>query len=198
MKDGSYFLPDETVAFNGHTLTLAELQDLIMIAGDMGIGVEEAIFRYGWQTQFSEVAAELAARYPDSYAGAAIVDDGCGAWIAFNGPVPPQATGLVDSLPVPVRLIGERGFAEAELVEVLEEAYFEIYGHPGIANATGGSDIDTGVITIEAQPDPSIPSGDWSALCARLRPPQPANPAITIELILVEDLESGPGRTQNC
>jgi hypothetical protein len=35
-------------------------------------------------------------------------------------------------------------------------------------------------------------------LCARLRPPQPANPAITIELILVEDLESGPGRTQAC
>jgi hypothetical protein len=45
MEDGSYFLPDETVGFNGHTLTLAELQDLIMIAGDMGIGVEEAIFR---------------------------------------------------------------------------------------------------------------------------------------------------------
>lgn len=198
MEDGSLLLPNEMVEFNGHTIELALLVDLMAVAEQEGIGIEEAIFRYGWQNDFAAVADELEAAYPDQFAGAAIVNGGCGAWIAFSGPVPARAVALVDALPVPVELIGQRGFAQEELVTTMEEVYFSIYGHPDIVNAGGSTDQETGVITIEAQPAASVPTDQWGALCERLAPPPPANPAFTIELTLVDDLESRPSRTHRC
>src|SRR5690606_2833901 len=198
LEDGSFLLPNETVEFNGHTVELPLLVDLMMIAEEKGIGIEEAIFRYGWHNEFAAVAAELEAAYPDRFAGAAIVNDGCGAWIAFSGPVPARAATLVEALPVPVELIGQRGFSQEELVTAMEEVYFSIYEHPDIVNASGSTDQETGVITIAAQPAASIPADPWGALGGRLMPPPPANPAFAIELTLVDDLESHPSRTCRC
>jgi hypothetical protein len=192
-------LADEIVEFNGHRLPIAELVDLMWIADDMGISVEEAIFRYGWQTQFSEVATRLESTYPDQFAGAAIVDNGCRARIAFRGPVPDLAVELAATLPVRVELVGDTGFSQAELVDTLQEVYGPIVTHPEIANASGGPDPETGIIQIHAQPrGPTTPT-ERAALCARLQPPPPDNPSITVQLTLVEDLDAGPRtRTHVC
>lgn len=195
--DGSYHLPSVTVEVGGHTLALAELQDLMFIAADRGVSVEEAIFRYGWQDQFSRVVTDIEQTYPDMFAGAAIVDDGCGAWIAFAGAVPGRTADLVKPLPVPVELIGDRGYTEAELVDVLETAYFSIYNHPEVINASGGPDPATGVIMIHAQPRDGTTLADRVMLCQQLQPPPPGNPAITVRVILAEDLIGG-GRTHTC
>ena len=185
-------LPDVIVEFNGHRLPLAELVDIMWVAEELGISVEEGIFRFGWQNQFAAIATELEERYPDRFAGAAIVDSGCGAWIAFSGSVPDLAVELAGTLPVRVDLLGDRGFAERELVEALHEAYVPIAQHPDVLHASGGPDGETGVITIYAQPRGSTGPAERDELCARLRPRPPANPTITIQLILVEDLDSGP------
>jgi hypothetical protein len=195
--DGSYYLPSVTVEVGGHMLPLAELEDLMWVAADRGISVEEAIFRYSWQGQFSRIVTEVERAYPDMFAGAAIVDDGCGAWIAFKGAVPQRVPDLVQPVPVPVELIGDRGYAEAELVDVLETVYFRIHDHPDVINASGGPDSATGVITIYAQPRDSTTLADRVTLCEQLRPPSPANPAITIRVLLTEDLVRG-GRTHAC
>jgi hypothetical protein len=52
--------------------------------------------------------------------------------------------------------------------------------------------ISAGVITIHAQPRRSTGSGEGDIVCGALRPSPPANPAITIEVILVEDIDAGP------
>jgi hypothetical protein len=106
------FLSSETVEFNGHRLPVAELVDLLRIAEDSGISVEEAIFRYGWQNQFAIAATELEETYPEKFAGAGVIDDGCRAWIAFSGTVPDPANELAEAVPVPVDLIGDRGFPQ--------------------------------------------------------------------------------------
>lgn len=90
---------NQTVEFNGHRLPIAELQDLMWIAADDGIPLEEAIFRYGWQNQFAHAATELEENHPYEFAGAGIVNNGCGAWIAFSGAVPAEAFDLTASIP---------------------------------------------------------------------------------------------------
>lgn len=47
-------------------------------------------------------------------------------------------------------------------------------------------------------PPPRFRRNQWGALCDRLRPPPLANPAFTIELTLVDDLESRPLRAYRC
>lgn len=190
--DGAMLLPSVQVEFNGHRLNLAALVDLMTIAEQYGIGVEEAIFRWGWQEQFSDLLSEVTSRYPEQYTGGAITADGCGAWIGFTGPVPPAAAGLVADLPVPVELVADRGFAEAELADLVPEVYYPVYEHPEVANAMGSPDHETGVITIHAQPRGSTTQAERDRVCAALQPPAPANPAIMVRVILVENLDTWP------
>ena len=190
-------LSSETVEFNGHRMPVAELVDLLRMAEESGISLEEAIFRYGWQNQLAIATTELEETYPDQFAGAGVIDDGCRAWIAFRGSVPDPARELAEAAPVPVDLIGDRGFSAGELGDTLREAYYKLVQHPEVANASGGTDIEAGVITIHAQPRNSTSPGERDVMCRALRPSPPANPAITIELVLVEYF--GPGtRTHAC
>ena len=171
--------------------------DLLRMAEESGISLEEAIFRYGWQNQLAIATTELEETYPDQFAGAGVIDDGCRAWIAFRGSVPDPARELAEAAPVPVDLIGDRGFSAGELGDTLREAYDKLVQHPEVAIASGGTDIEAGVITIHAQPRNSTSPGERDVMCRALRPSPPANPAITIELVLVEYF--GPGtRTHTC
>jgi hypothetical protein len=113
--------------------------------------------------------------------------------------VPDLAVELAATLPVRVELVGDTGFSQAELVDTLQEVYDPIVTHPEIANASGGPDPETGIIQIHAQPrGPTTPT-ERAALCARLQPPPPDNPSITVQLTLVEDLDAGPRtRTHVC
>jgi hypothetical protein len=78
--------------------TPAELDDLRTLSHDLGISFEEAIRVYGWRRSFGQLVADIASRYPDDFAGAAI-DDGTGQpWIGFKDSVPADAHALVGSL----------------------------------------------------------------------------------------------------
>lgn len=167
----------------------AALEDIAFIAEQDGIPMDEAIARYGWQSCFGEVTSYVSETYSDQYAGAAIVDDGRRAWIAFKGEVPEEVSDLVAAIPVPVDLIGGRGFSEIELNETLQSVYADISSHGEVAAANGSYDIETGVITIHAQPLQTLTEpDDRQQLRDRLLPDQPANTAITIDVVVVDEL----------
>jgi hypothetical protein len=167
----------------------AELEDIGFIAERDGIPLDEAIARYGWQSCFVEVVNHLKGTYPDKYAGAAITDGGRGAWIAFKGDVPEEAAALVEAIPVAVQLIGGRGYSEAELDEVFLAVYYDILGHEDVLTASGGYEIETGVITIQVQPREGFEDPvQRQRLREVLQPKQPANATITVEVIIVDEL----------
>jgi hypothetical protein len=169
-----------------------ELEDIAFIAEQDGLPLDEAIARYGWQGCFGEVTSYLNEVYSDQYAGAAIVEDGRGAWIAFKGDIPEEAHGLVEAIPVTVELIGGRGFSESELTETLQSVYPHISDHRDVVAANGSYDIETGVITIHAQPMATLTDSDQrERLRETLQPDQPANTAITIEVVVVDELGGG-------
>lgn len=172
--------------------TPAESEDLEFIAEQEGIELEEAVERYGWQTCFAEIATSLSERHPDDYAGAAIVDDGRAAWIAFRGEVPAEAAELAAEVPVPVDLIGDRGFAEAELDETLRAVHGAVSDHPDVATSSGGYDIETGHITILAQPHDDVSDDEREQLRDALQPEQPENEAVTVEVDVVDDIGAHP------
>ncbi len=68
----------------------AEMRDLQTVAEQMGISLQAAIDRYAWNDNFSLAAAMVSESFPDSYAGAEIVNANS-AWIAFRGDAPPGA-----------------------------------------------------------------------------------------------------------
>lgn len=179
----------ETVVETDCEPSPAELEDIAFIAEQDGIPLNEAISRYGWQTCFVEVTSYLSETYSDQYAGAAIVEDGRRAWIAFKGDVPNEASDLIEAIPVPVDLVGGRGFSEVELNETLQSLYADISSDEEVAASNGGYDIETGVITIQVQPLQTLTEPDQrEQLRERLLPDQPTNTAITVDVIVVDEL----------
>jgi len=169
----------------------AALQDIGTMAEQDGIAMDEAIARYGWQQCFSELVADVQASYPGSYAGAAIVDDGRRAWIAFTEPVPDDVVELAAQVPVPVQLLDDREVTEAELNEALQARYGEVAGHDDIVAASGSFDVETGVITIRAQPADRLSQAERDQLLATLRSTSASNPAIAFDVALVVELGGG-------
>jgi hypothetical protein len=177
-----------------------ELEDIAFIAEQDGIPLDDAVERYGWQGCFVEVTGYLSEVYSDQYAGAAVVDEGRGAWIAFKDEIPGEVPDLVEAIPVTVELIGGKGFSEAELNETLQLVYADISNHEDVVAANGSYDIETGVVTIDAQPLETVPDPDErERLRETLQPDQPVNTAITIEVIVVDELggvdEGSAGQT---
>lgn len=170
----------------------AELEDITFTAEQEGIPLDEALARYGWQSCFVEVTSYLTENYPSEYAGAAIVEDGRGAWIAFKADIPDEVAGLVDAIPVTVELIGGRGFSEAELNEVLQSVYANISTDEEVVASNGSYDIETGVITIQVQPSESLNQSEQrEQLRTRLLPEPPANAAISVDVVVVDELGGG-------
>jgi hypothetical protein len=176
----------------------AELEDIAFIAEQDGIPLDEAIARYGWQPCFGEVTSYLSETYPNGYAGAAIVEDGRRAWIAFKADIPDELASLVEAVPVTVELIGDRGFSEAELNEILQSVYADISIDEEVMASNGGYDIETGVITFHVQPLESLTQpAQREQLRTRLLPDQPANAAITVDVIVVSELVGGDGEASD-
>jgi len=150
--------------------------------------MEEAIARLGWQSCFSEAVDYLQTTYPETYAGAAIVDRGRGAWIAFTGQVPDEAVELAAAIPVAVQLIDDRSVSQAELNETLQAVHAEVSQHDEIVAAGGSYDLETGKVTIQAQPRDTLSEDERERLLETIQPAQPINPAITIEVVLVDEL----------
>lgn len=165
-------------------LTDPERTDFAAIAAHEGWSLTEAVRRIGWQDWFAGLAADLSATFPDAFAGAAITGKGEGGWISFAGPVPDGLAKVVSNLPVPVRLVGGKGFTERELSTAMYEAYLSLLRQPGIADAVGSYDIETGAVTIDVAPEsPGVRASG-------LRFARPANSAIKFELNVVRNIES--------
>lgn len=172
--------------------TSAELEDIDFLAEREGVARDEAIARFGWQKCFSAAADHLRNAHPEEFAGAAIVDGGRGAWVAFRGVAPEEARQWTEEIPVSVELVEGRGFSEAELVHALQTTYEDVQGHEEVLAAAGGYDIETGVITIEAQPrDSTLAAAERDRLHKTLQPAEHDNSAVIVEVELVEELRAG-------
>ncbi|WP_067831200.1 S1 family peptidase [Actinomadura kijaniata] len=165
----------------------AELEDLRLVARSDGISLEEAVRRWGWQGSFLKVTGRLQGRYPGEYSGAEIIGEGSGAWIGFKGAVPPEAVVLARTLPVPVRLIGNKGFSEKELNDATVENFFRVAGHPGVETAEGGYEIASGVIGISV-----APRGHLSANERRRLLRGRAEAPITVSVTIVDRVDASP------
>lgn len=166
----------------------AELRaDVAAIAEQEGWSMSAAVRRVGWQEWFSAIADKLRSRFPDRFAGAAITGKGTGAWIAFADEVPALAGRMTAKLPVPVRLIGDRGFTEAELIDTLNARYAELTRRSDVRDAVGSYDLATGVIDLDVLPAAAVRSArEKASALARLAPRPAANRAIDIDLGLLE------------
>jgi hypothetical protein len=167
----------------------AAMEDIATIAEQKGLTLDEAVARYGWQECFSQLVGQINEAYPDEYAGAAITDEGLGAWVAFKDEIPDGVDDLVAPVPVDVELIGGRGFSESELVEVSESVHSAVSSHPEVAEASSSYDIETGAITVHVEPvNAPAGSAERVELAERLRPEPPGNPAIAVEVVVVNDV----------
>lgn len=183
--------PEEDVATVADAAQ-AELEDLGQQAAEEGITVEEAVARYGWQDDFVAVAGKLRDAHPDTYAGAVISGDGTGAWVAFKGEAPAEAAELAAAVPAPVKVIPGRAYSEEELRQTLKTTHFSILDRPDVANSAGEYDIETGVVTIEAEP--AQPLADPEAkerFRAALQPMRVAGSAVRVEVKVADKVESG-------
>lgn len=145
--DGPVDTPDITI----DDLTAGELEDLQAMAESDGITLEESIDRNGWQDSFIEVSGELEATFPGEFSGAVKAEDGSSAWFAFKGDIPAEAIELAQSLPVPVEVVGNRGFSEAELADAKETAHQAVIAREDVVDATTAYDIQAGEINVQAQ-----------------------------------------------
>ncbi|MGK5552504.1 S1 family peptidase [Actinomadura kijaniata] len=165
----------------------AELADLRLVARSDGIGVREAVRRWGWQGSFLEVTGRLQERYPGEYSGAGITGEGSGAWIGFKGAIPPEAVTLARTLPVPVRIIGNKGFSEKELNDATVDNFFRIAGHPGVETAEGGYEITSGVIDISVAARTPLSADERRRLLGGR-----AEAPITVNVTIVDRVDAFP------
>ncbi|NUW39019.1 hypothetical protein [Nonomuraea rhodomycinica] len=173
----------------------AEMEDLQQAATEEGITLEEAIARYGWQDDFVRVANEARDSFPDTYAGAVIAEDGSSASIAFKGEAPATVTNLAKTVRHPVKVFGGRPYSEEELRQALRTTHYEILARPGVATSAGEYDVETGVVTIEAQPkEPITDPAAKERFRAALQPARlaTANPAIKVDIEVADQVESQP------
>ncbi|MEV0830096.1 S1 family peptidase [Nonomuraea rubra] len=164
------------------TLSAEAQEDLELIAQEKGLTFAEAQARYGWEETFAEVVNRLQDTYPEEYAGESI-NDGI-PWIAFKGPVPQGAVDLTKDIPVPVTLIPDKGYSEAELKKTLEDHHYRVFRHAGIVDVSSGYDIETGAITIEAFPAEQPKNPD--DLLAQLQPAQARSATVSVTVKLAD------------
>ncbi|MFC9971487.1 S1 family peptidase [Spirillospora sp. NPDC127200] len=171
----------------------AELEDLKLVAQSDGISFKEAVRRWGWQNSFLKVADKLQAKHPGSYSGSEITGEGSGAWIGFKGAIPPEAITLARTLPVPVKLIGNKGFSEKELNDATVDSFSRVADHADVGTAEGGYEITSGAINISAVPRTRLDKAGQQRLLSRLRPVRSRSGSpIAVNVTLAGKPEGGP------
>ena len=74
----------------------AELEDLQTIADEVGITLQEAVTRYGWNDDFARTVSEIRVSSLGEVATAKITGDDS-ASVSFSGEIPDSAQTLVDT-----------------------------------------------------------------------------------------------------
>lgn len=161
-------------------LHVQDLKDYEQIADERGWSFEEAIEKVWWDDHpaFDKIA-NIA---PDDWVGSEISPDKSKVRFHFREEIPPKAIELAGELPVEVEFIGGKGYSEKELKAEQRRAEENL---PEGLNWLSSFDIDTGVVTIEVNADAKLRSLDP----ARLVPRRPSNPAVSVEVKVVD----GPG-----
>ncbi|WP_336215190.1 S1 family peptidase [Nonomuraea sp. LPB2021202275-12-8] len=183
-------VPDPIIKIDG--IPFAELIDLNRIATGKGITLEEAIDRYAWAPTVNDVAVQLTKKFPDEVAGFSLVNDGRTLRMGFKGEVPSEAAEIARTLPGEVVLIKNRGFSEAELKEVGIKQREALAARPDVEMVKRSYDTESGAIILEIQPKKSIRSIDYDRLRTELQPAPSANPSITFQVTVVDDLGIKP------
>lgn len=135
-----------------------ELQDLVTLADDQGISLDEAVTRFGWRDNFAGAVDVMREAFPEDFAGAEI-EGADSAWIAFSSEVPGAARDYFENLTGPladidIRLEAQAGFSEYELVEAIEDLHFSVYENPAITDVTTTFDYGTRTFSIIASSNP--------------------------------------------
>ena len=125
----------------------AELEDLQFIADQRGISLQEAIDRYGWHDNFSLAASRIREAYPETFAGAEIVD-GANAWIAFTGNPPREALDIIDIFAgshsgVTVEIRTDKSFTQAEISDAVPAIHYALLNAQGVRIAHTTFNRDT-------------------------------------------------------
>ncbi|WP_432927764.1 S1 family peptidase [Microbispora sp. CA-135349] len=180
-------VPDPDIDIDG--IPYAELIDLQGVAKAKGISFEEAIDRYAWSPAINTVAAQLRAEFPDQLADVAIVDGGRAVRMGFKGDVPDKAISLAKTLPVEVNLYSGRGFSERELQAARESARESIAKRDDVALIISRYNAETGRVTFTVKPKAALLDGaNLDNLASAMRPAQPSNPAIEIDIKIDDGL----------
>ncbi|MBW8485544.1 S1 family peptidase [Actinomadura parmotrematis] len=144
------------------------------------------------------MTAELQNAYPQEYSGAAIVGEGARAWIGFKGPIRARAVELARTLPVPVELIGGKGFSEKELNDAAIDTFDRVADRPDVATAESGYDITSGTVEVSAVPRDRLSSAGKRRLPASLRPARTlAAGAVGVRVELVDEIGATPETSMN-
>ncbi|MEO3798341.1 S1 family peptidase [Nonomuraea sp. B10E15] len=182
---------DPSIKIDG--IPFEELVDLSRLAETKGITMEEAIDRYAWIPQLNDVYAKLNDAFPDALSGIRSIHDGRGARIGFKGEIPQEAVELAKTLPVQVEIVGNKGFSQKELREVLNSRSRKLGTQSEVSEFVGRYDLDTGIIAYDVAlqknlKDPSVRDRALSGL----QPEAAANPNIRIHIKLNDSLDLQP------
>lgn len=168
-ESGNVHLSEVVVRVYGHTLTLAHLADAQEIARARDWPLALTLDRYLWQEEFARIATALEETHPEIYAGAAIVRDGEAAWLAFKHEVPVSVEALLHDLPVPVKLVGGRGFSVVELRDAVVMLHEAVVEHPDVEAASTAPNYESGAVTSYVQPHNSLTIADRVTLQDQIR-----------------------------
>lgn len=130
----------------GDSISEAELQDLKAVAARNGLALQDAIDRYAWNDNFALMVSTIRDAFPSAYAGAEIVD-AQHAWVAFAGPVPDGAVGILDSFTrlhsnIVIEVRTELGFTEVDLETAIATVHYAVFDRAEVRDASTSFDFE--------------------------------------------------------
>ncbi len=150
-------------------VSLAEREDLAIIAESEGISRSEATARYGWQVAFGAVAEQMRSAFPDSFAEARMNQGGTiGGLIRFTGPIPPTAAGLVSGLPVAVTLEGDAKYSQQDVEQAVESAHFAVRSQASLRSVSTEYDEEAQAVVATVYLAPSESPAEGPELAANI------------------------------
>lgn len=134
-------------------LSDAEVQDLLLMAEQHDLSLDEAIERYGWNNDFATAVTQARDASPETFADAKIVDSGH-AWVSFTGDAPREEAldavrGFIAAHPdVSVEVRPSARFSEADKEKAVSAAHYAVLGADEVVSATTSLDTDRKVIAV--------------------------------------------------
>lgn len=128
-----------------------ELEDLMAIAEDIGMTLEQAIARYSWNQSFAETVSAVRVTADGAFGSAEIID-ASNAWMSFTSDAPNAALEAIDAFVaehpnVTVKVRSDAAMNEGDLEAMIEVAHFAVLEHDAVVDASTVFDTDTHQLT---------------------------------------------------